>query len=340
MGFRRRLPEESIAADFHSVHVYEAQGFTIEHDMVLEGGGVVAASPYKLALASSVNAAARKLLSDDLTDDEDSWVAEHKCTPPFVLIHIGPTARHSMSGDFLKVEKSSITTYEGFLPARTELRKLENSILPSVISALTCAFSTFENPVRFLKITRDVFGITPQGQVVHDFGIQVRAEVYVAKRMGSDDAAAFLERANSLAATISPKVSRFFQLALEEDDPLKKFLWFFLTIERQTHAAFTSMDHPSHMASILRSPDRVHAASVEFFGGQLERWTTLSDRFVWCAISVWTHLGDADVAAFRRLKKVRDQIAHGELASPPADAVAEIEKLAAKLQIGPDDADA
>lgn len=338
MGFRRRLPTESIEAVFHGLYVYEARGFTIENDVVLEISGLVAAAPYELALASSLNSACRKLLSDDFTDDEDGWKTEHKCTPPFILVHIGPTAPHAMTGDFLKVENSSTTTYDGFALAKAELRNLESVILPSVISALTCAFSTFENPVKFTKIAREVFGRMPDGGLLHDIRINVSASGYTSRAINSIDAAMNLQRTKTLASTISPKISGFFHLGIEEEDPLKKFLYFFLTIERQTHFAFATADHTRHMESILQYPDRVRASSVEFFEGQLERWTTLRDRFVWCTLSVWTHLTDTDVESFKDLKKLRDKIAHGELASPPADAVIAAERLAIKLQIGPADA--
>lgn len=338
MGFRRRLPEESIAAEFHSLVVYEVQGINLEND-VLEIDGAVGDAPYKLALASSINAACRKLLSDDLSDDEDQWKAEHKCTPPFILIHIGPTTRHSMTGDYLKVEPSSTVTYEGFIPARIELRGLETAILPSVMSALTCAFSTFENSVKFRKLTRQVFGRTPERGILHDFGIEFSGSAYVSRRISSQDAAKYLKRTQALASTISPKVSRFFHLALEEDDRLKRFLYFFLTIERQTHSVFASVDHSNHIARIVQTPERARAASLDFFERQLERSTPLRERFIWCTLSVWTHLSDADVETFTRLKKVRDEIAHGKLAAPPYDDVVAVERLATKLQVGPDDPD-
>jgi hypothetical protein len=74
---------------------------------------------------------------------------------------------------------------------------------------------------------------------------------------------------------------------------------------------------------------------VDFFVAQSERWKALQERFVWCALSIWTQLTDADIASFKELKRVRDQLAHGEISAPSAQNVLAIEGLAKKLQLGP-----
>jgi hypothetical protein len=139
---------------------------------------------------------------------------------------------------------------------------------------------------------------------------------------------------------MNPKVSYFYHLALKEDDPLKRFLYLFLTIERQIHAAFKSTDHDVHMAGLVRVPERVQATGTSFFVIQHESWKSLQERFAWCALTVWTHLTDDDVNNFATVKRVRDQLAHGEIATPPAEAVALVERVAAKLQLGPHGGDA
>ena len=308
----------------------------LENDApVVDAHGVVSGVPYQMAFGASVNAIARRLVNDDLADDEGGWLAEHKCAPPFLMLHVGPTARHTLSGSYVKFEETRITTYEGFTPARSELKELENSVLPSALSALTCQFSRFHPTVKFKRVARDVFGITPAGQTLFDFRIEIRGSLTTARGIGAPDVSLYFSRSTALAASISPKVSSFFQLALEEDDPLKRFLYFFMTVERQTHAAFAAIDHRGHLGTLTHGPDRVRTAMADFFVAQSERWKALQERFVWCALSVWTQLTDADIASFKELKRVRDQLAHGEISAPSAQNVLAIEGLAKKLQLGP-----
>jgi hypothetical protein len=336
MGFCRTTAEDSISAEFHSLHTYEAQGLTLENDAPpVDAHGVVSGVPYQVAFGASVNALARRLLNDDLADDEEGWLVEHKCVAPFLMLHVGPTARYELTGSYVKFEETRITTYEGFPPARSELNDLENSVVPSVLSALACQFSQFHPTVKFKLVTRDVFGITPAGQTLFDFRIEMRGSLTTARGIGAPDVSLYLDRSTALAASISPKVSSFFQLALDEDDPLKRFLYFFLTVERQTHAAFAAIDHQGHLGTLTQGPDRVRVAMVDFFVAQSERWKALQERFVWCALSIWTQLTDADIASFKELKRVRDQLAHGEISAPSAQNVLAIEGLAKKLQLGP-----
>jgi|CXWL01.1.fsa_nt_gi hypothetical protein len=335
MGFRRVTPDESFSAAFYSLHTFQAEGLVLEMDSVVEAHGEIGNVPYHMALGTSLNAAARRLIADDLTDDEQGWLGEHKCAPPFLMLHIGPTARHIITGTYVKVEEERITTYDGFLPARAELKELEAVVLPNVLSALSCEFSTFHASVKFKRVTRDVFGTTPEGKTLFDFGVHLRGTATTAKAIAALDATQYLIRSAKLATSMSPKVSRFFQLALEEDDPLKRFLHFFLTVERQTHAAFASVDHRGHVVSLTNGPARVRASMADFLVAQSERWKALQERFIWCTLSVWTQLTDADVESFKDLKRVRDQLAHGEIATPPTYAVLAIEQLAKKLQLGP-----
>jgi hypothetical protein len=340
MGFRRRRNNELLRTAFFSVHVFEVHGISPSFGSPIGSNGSVGGVEYRLALAATLNAAAQLVASDDFADDEPAWVAQRKSSPPYLLIHVGPTTTHEMTGDFLKEEPFGIQTYDAFIPARRELREMESKVIPSVLSALSCTFGTLPNPVRFHELERAVAGKTTEGKTVFDFGIEFNAELRVGQALPLPDLQDRIKRAADLATRMNPKVSNFYYLALKEEDPLKRFLYLFLTIERQTHAAFKATDHGSHMAGLLQAPARLRKAGTAFFGTQHERWTSLQERFVWCALTVWTHLADDDVDNFARVKKVRDQIAHGEIAAPPADAVVLVERVAAKLQLAPHGEDA
>ena len=62
-----------------------------------------------------------------------------------------------------------------------------------------------------------------------------------------------------------------------------------------------------------------------------ENMRNLRDRFAWCALCSWTSIGDSDVTEFKRLKDVRDAIAHGSVDVPASDAVRAIEALTIKI---------
>jgi hypothetical protein len=324
-----------LTAVFHSLHIYEVRGFTLEAPSLEPISGSVAGFAYALSVGSSVNAICRRIVQDNYADSEEEWQKEHKCTPPYLIVHFGPTAEHESIGAHAKGEGRTITTYDSFPVARAELKEIQDKVLPSLLSALACRFSSNDKPIRFVPTDHTFFGITPDSRTVLDFRLLVSASGYVSSKLEPTQIEGRLAAGVNLASAMNPKVARFFHLALDEDDPLKKFLYFFLAIEIETHATFKRIDHATNLSALINAPDRVAVSTQDFFDGQRERWVNLHDRFVWCVLCVWTHLCDADVEEFRRLKKCRDDIAHGSIATPPHSAVAEAEKLAAKLQLHP-----
>lgn len=332
MGFQPISAREPIEASFHSLHAYAVKGLTIQDGTLLTARDTVSGAPFALAVGSSVNALCRSLLNDDLADDEAEWAKEHGVGPPYAIVHIGPTARHLARSGHVKAEDSGLTTYDAFSVAKDELASLEAQVLPSVITALHCAFSSDDHRVQFKQVVREVFGFTPTSSLVHDIRLHANATVEVSRSVADAALRDTVARAANLAANVNPKMSRFFRLAIEEQDRLKRFLYFFLSVEIETHQTFLSLDRTAQVARVFNSEDRVRLSSSAFFEAQHERWTALADRFVWCAICAWPQINDADVTEFKRLKKIRNDIAHGSLAEPSAESVTAVQRLAMKLQ--------
>lgn len=340
MGFRRLREFETLSANFSSVHAFEIQGISPTTNVVITNAGIIDGVDYRFAFSDSLNTATQHVACVNFTDYEAEWVKEHKCTPPYFLIHIGPTSTHEMTGKFLKEESSGLHTYDAFIPARQELRRMESAVVPRLLSALSCVFGSLRNPVRFRELERAVAGKSSTGLTVFDFGLDFRGELQVGQAVAQADLTDLFNRSADLAGRMNLQVARFYHLALKEDDPLKRFLYLFLTVERHTHATFKIIDHAACMLAISSAPARVQATAASFLGSQPDRWKSLQERFTWCALTAWSHVSDEDVENFARVKKVRDQIAHGEIAAPPGDAVALVEKIAAKLQLAPTRADA
>src|SRR5262249_7258176 len=155
-----------------------------------------------------------------------------------LIVHFGPTGEHESIGFHAKEEGRTITTYDSFPDARAELKTVEDKVLPSLLSALACSFSSNDQPIRFVSTDHTFFGITPDSRTVLDFRLLVSASGYVSSKFEPTQIEGRLSAGLNLASAMNPKVARFFQLALDEDDPLKKFLYFFLAIEIETHATF------------------------------------------------------------------------------------------------------
>ncbi len=133
------------------------------------------------------------------------------------------------------------------------------------------------------------------------------------------------------APKLNVKVSRFFKLAMFEEDDLKRFLYFFLALEVKTHATFADTDHLAHIDSLLPISSLTGQSAAALLQRHTGNMKNLRDRFVWCAFCVWTSITDDDVKEFKRLKDIRDAIAHGSIGAPPSEAVVSIKALTIKV---------
>lgn len=332
MGFRPFAEGEEIAATFSSVTVFEARGVTLEGDIPEVSSGIAAGVAYRLAVSTSLNRGCIALLDDAFTDNEEDWKNENKCQGPFVLVQIGPTSEHRCSSGQLKTEKDgSTTTYDSFPSARAELAQLESHALPPIISALTCVLNEDARYVALRKISRASAGRTPRGALVHDLRMEMHAELYTSYKIDSSRLSEKLSLATSLASTLNPKASRFFALGLAEEYQLKRFLYFFLALEVETHAVFGRIDHAAALTKLLDSAASHGRSTSTLLQKQLDNLKNLHDRFVWCAACAWPKLTEADIDQFKELKGTRDDIAHGSASEPPPGFARLAELLAHKV---------
>lgn len=331
IGFRDFAEDETVTATFSSVTVYEARGVNLPAGTTELSGGKVAGVDYKLAAGASVNDACSALIADVFTDNEDEWKKENKCQGPFVLVLLGPTQEHECTSGRIKFEEDgSATTYDCFPGIRTELALLESRALAPIVSGLTCVLNETARYVTLRKIARASVGRTTGGLVVHDIRMELRAEIYTAYNLANPQLTEKLDLAKTLTARLNPKASRFFALGLAEEDQFKRFLYFFLALEVETHATFGRIDHAAAIAKLLDSSS-THTQTKILLGAQVDDLKSLYDRFVWCATCVWPKLNDTDIANFKTLKGARDDIAHGSVSEPPLGFSQQAELLALKV---------
>lgn len=333
IGFKRLPAGDILEADFHSLYVFEARGFTPGNENVLVRQGVAADIEYKIGIGSSINEVSKALVGDDsdFTKDEADWIRQRKCAGPYLAIYIGPTKRHTIFEGFVKNEDGEIISYDNFPIARAELRELGSKVLPLLEYSLACTLSSAELPVRLIPIETAVFGLTPEKVVVHDLRMTGHASLHVSQPIDIEKLGHDLDRAISLAADLNPRASQFFQLGLRDQDELKRFLYYFLAIEIETHRVFRRVPPETHLQHAGALDSRTATAVGALLLAKGDNWRTLADRFVWCVVSVWTHLSNEDIKEFRRLKKIRDDIAHGNISRPAGRDVLAVEALAKKL---------
>lgn len=332
MGFKELVATGSIEASFTSVTVYEARGITVAEGVAEAVQAKAAGAEYRVAISASVNLACQALVGDDFAESEEAWRKEVKSNGPFTLIAVGPTEFFSCSaGRSMSAPDGSLVTYDCFPQAREALRAIERRVLPLVVSAITCSLNQPDRFFLLKKLGRGSAGRTPELTTIQDIRMEFRAEAYVSRPAEQAELSERLQAVTQRASRLNQKAAGFFALGVGEDDQLKKFLYFFLSLEIETHAVFGHIHHRDTVEKAVAPNAGVRPALAGLLERQVSSLTNLLDRFVWCASSTWTNLAEGDVATFRSLKEARDAIAHGRASEPPPAFARSAELLAHKI---------
>lgn len=332
MGFQP-LPEGgTIVAQFKSVTVFEARGIALDAQKISVVHGSTAGVNYSIAVSAGLNDACEAIMADKYVDSESEWKQEQKCSGPFVLVTIGPTLDLTCLTGWLKEEENgSLTTFDSFQCLRDDMNNLESRALPRILSALACVFNDEARHVAFRKIDHAIVGRTDAGRTVRDIRIDVKAEAYVSYNIPEEALKEKLVKSMDFATSINPKVSRLFSLGLSETDDFKRFMYFFLTLEVETHAVFGRIDHAQSLASLLGDANVSRPSIADLLKRHADQFRNLFDRFVWCATFAWSGITEEDVTHFKSLKKARDDIAHGTISEPPCGYARIAEQLVHKI---------
>ena len=306
------MPKGSVfTASFKRIEVYEIDGVKISSPALAARRTQIGNYSVSVSAGSSLNAVCHATDGDNYVDSEAEWRKDKKCTGPVLAISIGPTRPHTGSPKFATVSADLIHTYDSFSEARYELREVSRTVVPSVFTSLSAVgFASDPN----VKLThRDVafFGATADRITILDSYISVSATGSVLTAVSDADAEEYLELSFGLLSKIDAKMVDFLYLGLKEKHLIQRFLLMFISIERSTHMAFKRLK--------AKTPD------VEL--------NKLNERFEWSVQNFWKNLGANDIQTFKRLKLIRDKLAHGETTYVSEHDVVQVEALAKQVLI-------
>lgn len=336
MGFREEVRAGDLVASFMSVTVYEVRGVVMPKGYAKASQSRMNGVEYRVALAESVNDGCQAIIGDDFDESEESWRKTVQSNGPFALVGVGPTEFLPCSaGRVMRNPNGGLITYDLFSEQRKTLRELECRVLPPISVALSCALGgKLDRTISLRKLARVSEGRTADEVRIHDIRMDVRLEAHASHPLESNALSESLAVAARRAPSLNSRAAKFFWLAASEEDQLKRFLYFFLAMEIQTHATFKRLDHEKALTNFLHPSKQSRPNPLVLIHDQIASLVNLLDRFVWCAACVWRHLSESDVGRFRELKKARDRIAHGETSKPPEGFALSAQLLAQKVLWG------
>lgn len=313
MGFSEFPETDELEISFGILKAYSLRGLVFENDCNKKQSKVASfGNKCTSVISQSINEACKLLTGDVFADDEEKWLSDNKALPPFLLVYFWESAPRTLRGGYRQETDGNIYTYDAFPEGKVEIRNWENDVELRIVTALTVHLSTLERQVEIVPIARNIFGTTKEGITLFDMKVTGRATAYSSSSKSIDGIANSLNEAEQLFSELTKDSSRHFYAALNEKDRLKKFLGYFLFIERYTHRTFKMLSYEENAKQLFAIDQRMEKSSKNFFSTVFSESKNLTQRFHWCAMTTWGHLDDEDVGIFLELKKVRDRLAHGE----------------------------
>jgi len=332
MGYSKYPDDDKLPVKFFVQRVYSLQGITFEKEsQLLKSNSFQFGAQCKVVIADSVNKAANDICGEDYIENEEEWVTEKKGRAPYLLVCFEESEEHILKGGYRQDEEDHILTYDAFEGGKQEVKKWEAEELPRIITSLTVHFSEPGLHVKLVFLDRSVYGKTRDDKTLFDFKITGNMTGFVSQPKSTVELNLSLKKSTDLYSSLDHKTSRHIFMALEEPDRLKQFLYYFLFIERFTHSQFKKIDFDNSSKDMFNIPARISVVGMEFFKERQLDAKNLSQRFQWCSLFLWDDVNDSNITSFKKLKRTRDLISHGENVSESTLPVEEIRSLALKL---------
>ncbi|MEL7023302.1 MAG: hypothetical protein AAGL69_06105 [Pseudomonadota bacterium] len=312
MGFVRIEASEPVTATLHAIHVGELTGLTVPSNHQVSRD-VFDELPFtcKVGVGNHINPICKEFTSNEFCEDEEEWAKNHKASAPYVITAIGPTDPITVTSGWVGRQNDKLLTYNCFSDGKRKLHECIAIAIPRIYSALVVQFSDLHANVDIKPLDTAIAGKTDEGEWFNDFTIEVSASASVSSPISDEHLENSIDDALKNYLGIDARVSRFLYCAETDQDPVKRFLYYFLALEIFTHQSFKRLRRND--ADLLTSviPDRLSTHGQLLTSNMQSELRALVPRFVWCACASWSHVSDSDVDRFRKLKKIRDDIVHG-----------------------------
>jgi hypothetical protein len=313
MGYSEYPEGDILEINFGIIKVYSIRGSIFDKEIIDKITAVTSLfERCSVVISQSVNDGCFKLTGDKFSDNEEQWQKDNKATSPYLIIYFRESLLRELNGGYRQETDEGILTYDAFPNGKKEIKEWEEERLPGIITSLTVNLSSLDRQVDLVPMGRTVFGITKKGDNLFDLKMKVSGSALVSSPRSINNFNEQLKKSIGLLPILTKEVSRNFYAALNELDRMKQFLGYFQFIERFTHSTFKTLNFTKDAKKIFEVPNRLDVQGSKFFEKFFTDAKTISQRFHWCAVLEWQNLEDDDIKCFLEIKKIRDQLSHGE----------------------------
>ncbi|WP_342116513.1 hypothetical protein [Pseudoduganella sp. OTU4001] len=311
MGYKRHIPPVTITCRLMLLKLYTIDGVQFEEAAEAQYGN--AFPNVQFGIGSSVNAICQLLIGDDYFADEAAELSDRKAQGPFLLTVTSMPAPISKVCEWSQEIDGRLHTLDVFNDEKQELELTATEREVPVVLGLAARLTKPDRIVRMRHILSDKLTRTLDNQWVSDRRVSASARASVIQQRTSIECWDMLQPAVTSAPALGERVTRLMYSAMQERDNMKAFLFSWMALEVLVSKKFAAIN-----VREFPPEDSVPTAwqvEVEGLFRNQHRGREIhkpAQKFAYMAIYVWSSLDVNDLAEFKRLKKVRDDFAHGE----------------------------
>ncbi len=184
------------------------------------------------------------------------------------------------------------------------------------VMKLALAFES-DPPSRFKKLTEGIFLTDDAGRTVYSLTFHANARLLIASALTDEKTTSIADRykAAEIASELSSVCRLYAQMAENEDEPLKAFIFGWSALEIFIAKAFRKFEHHFMKPLLEGAQPRFRQRFLDRMREVMKDKYRLTDKFS-CVTAVLfsdacEQAAEENMKTFQRLKKTRDEILHG-----------------------------
>jgi hypothetical protein len=228
---------------------------------------------------------------------------------------VGPYLVVTSEGDFPWTQSEDATEFEGIIadlhgPGRAALKAQFAPALTRFLAVLYLGTPAMSQPILLsdagvfpLEDGRVIYPYRPHASARLELGYQVTPEVVQQLER--------LAHSSKLLKALEPVPALLADATLSDDDPLKAFLSGWCALEILVGKLYLHYEKSFNSALAAATPSPGHQRYLGRMREIMKGRVRVSDKFAVVSAALLPASQDGDSVAFKRLKKVRDDLLHG-----------------------------
>jgi hypothetical protein len=245
---------------------------------------------------------------------------------PFLVVVVeGEVASFSPSHE--KDAQDFVLCFDG-----ADKEAIRQRLQPAIDAIIACSTSVLDDVIAIKKVADPVVFLRDDGKSVYSYTFSGSANAYVSKQIAEKQVQTIRQRYPAFAANNSlRRVQRLLKVSFEtEEDSLRSFLAAWSAFEILVNKVFPEYEDRFFHSVLNDDQSEVQKKYLERIREVMKDKYRLADKFAAIGFQLSPKTADSELKTVLQVKKLRDELSHGESIDEAALPVKAIRDIASK----------